>query len=51
MEFVLDESRKQFECEMADYSISRPRELTHNNMAILNLRIPRFPEFDRSVDY
>jgi hypothetical protein len=51
MEFASDQNRLQYSCETADYSISRTRELRHNNMALVSLRIPRIPEFDRIVDY
>jgi hypothetical protein len=51
MEFAADQNRLQYSCECADYSVSKPRELLHNNMAQVQLRIPRIPEFDRIVDY
>ena len=51
LEFVLDENRRRFTCEMADYSITRQRELIHNTMALISLRIPRIPEVVRTVDY
>lgn len=51
MEFALDQNRAQYQCECADYSISRTREFIHNNMASMTFRIPRIPEFDRIVDY
>jgi len=51
LEFTLDENRLQFSCETADYSVTRTRELIHNQMAMINFRIPRIPEYDRLVDY
>jgi len=49
LEMTYDTSKKRYECEMADYSISKTRELVHNNMAQIRLRVPRIPEFEREV--
>ena len=51
LEFTLDSSRTQYQCEPADYSINKTREFIHNTMAQINLRIPRTPETERSVDF
>ena len=51
LEFVVDQNRLQYSCECADYNLIKSRELTHNNMAQISLRIPRIPYVDRIVDY